>query len=241
MLLAKEKEEAIKMIEEAKLKAEIVEETSKTIAVDHVISQETEPDAEVSAGDTVKLHVSIGTGIKEITMTNVVGKAENAAKSELEGLGFKVTVNYEENSSKENGVVLKQSLDSGKKVDEGTTVTLTVNKIQEDKSATIIINVKSMTGGYTSSSSSGSSDSSEEGGATEEHVQSDKTADVELLVDGKSVYSSTGVDKNKTDVSTTITGKGSVSVQVIITDRSGGNWTRTQTINLNNTNKFTFQ
>ncbi len=237
----KEKEEAIKMIEEAKLKAEIVEETSKTIAVDHVISQETEPDAEVSAGDTVKLHVSIGTGIKEITMTNVVGKAENAAKSELEGLGFKVTVNYEENSSKENGVVLKQSLDSGKKVDEGTTVTLTVNKIQEDKSATIIINVKSMTGGYTSSSSSGSSDSSEEGGATEEHVQSDKTADVELLVDGKSVYSSTGVDKNKTDVSTTITGKGSVSVQVIITDRSGGNWTRTQTINLNNTNKFTFQ
>ena len=229
------------MIEEAKLKAEIVEETSKTIAENHVIKQEVEPDTEVSAGDSIKLHVSIGTGIKEITMTNVVGKSESAAKSELEGLGFKVTINYEENTSKENGTVLKQSLETNKKVDEGTTVTLTVNKIQEDKTATIVINVKSLTGGYTNKPKTEPSENSTEDGATEESVAQDTTADVELLVDDKSVYSSTGVDKNKTDLSTTISGKGSVTVKLIITDRSGGNWSRTQTINLNNTNKYTFQ
>ena len=72
-------------------------------------------------------------------MTSVIGKTEEQAKSELEGIGFKVNVGYEENTSKDNGTVLKQSLDTGKVADEGTTVTLTVNKLAELKTAIISI------------------------------------------------------------------------------------------------------
>ncbi len=74
----KEKQEAIKLIEDAKLKAEIIEETSKTIQKDYVISQEISANSEAFAGDTVKIHVS--TGIKKIAVTNVIGKTRRRSK-----------------------------------------------------------------------------------------------------------------------------------------------------------------
>ena len=141
------KDEAIKTLEEANLKAEVIEDTSKTVAEGYVISQEIEENTEVSAGDSIKIHVSKGTGIKQVTMISVVGKTEEQAKSELEGIGLKVTIGYEENTSKDSGIVLKQSIDVGKVIDEGTAVTITVNKIAELKTAKITVNVKSLLGG----------------------------------------------------------------------------------------------
>ena len=140
-------DEAIEELEKAKLKAEVIEETSKTVEKGYVISQETEENEEVSAGDTVKIHVSSGTGIKQVTVGSVTGKTEAQAQSELSALGLKVTVAYEENTSKANGVVLKQSIESGTTVDQGTSITITVNKIQELKTAPITVNVKSLLGG----------------------------------------------------------------------------------------------
>jgi len=92
----------------------------------------------------VKLHVSTGTGIKEVSVVSVIGQSEANAKKTLEGLGLKVNVAYEEDSSKDNGVVLKQSLDTGKVVDEGTTITITVNKLAEMKQGTVKVNLKSL-------------------------------------------------------------------------------------------------
>ena len=146
-VVGKTQDEAIKLLEDANLKAEVISETSKTVEAGYVISQETEENAEVAAGDTVKIHVSTGTGIKQVTMTSVIGKKEDDAKKELEELGLKVTIAYEENTSKDNGIVLKQSIDTGKVVDEGTEVTVTVNKIQELKEAKIVVNVKSLLNG----------------------------------------------------------------------------------------------
>ena len=76
-----EKNEAIKMIEDAKLKAEVIEETSKTIKEGYVISQEVEPDSEAYAGDTIKIHVSTGTGIKQVNVISVIGQDEATAKT----------------------------------------------------------------------------------------------------------------------------------------------------------------
>ena len=143
----KEKEEAIKLIEEAKLKSEIVEETSKTVQEGYVISQETEPNTEVNAGDTVKIHVSTGTGIKQVTMIDVTGKSEADAKKALEDLKLVVNIGYSEDSSKDNGIVLKQNVEVGKVIDEGTTVTITVNKLAEVKTVPITVNVKSLLDG----------------------------------------------------------------------------------------------
>ena len=143
----KEKEEAISLLEEAKLKAEIIEETSKTVKEGFVISQETEANTEIFAGDTVKIHVSIGTGIKQVTVENVVGQDEAMAKRNLENLGLKVNITYN-SATKDNGKVTKQSIEPNKVVDEGTKITLTINKVAENKNLAVNIDVKKITGGY---------------------------------------------------------------------------------------------
>ena len=144
----------------------------------------------------------------------------------MQELGLKVNVSYEEDSSKDNGVVLKQSVASGNVVDEGTTITITVNKLAETKNATVSINVKNITGGYTQ----------DEGTDT----TTAKTVKIELKVDNTVVYTDSNVDKNTTNKTTQISGKGTVTVYLTITDSDGGNWTRSQSINLNNTSSISF-
>ncbi|CDB31753.1 serine/threonine protein kinase with PASTA sensor(S) [Clostridium sp. CAG:575] len=142
-----QEDEAVKALEEAKLKAEIVEETSKKVEEGYVISQETDANTEANAGDTVKIHVSTGTGIKQVTMIDVKGKTEADAKTTLEKLGLVVNIGSSEDKSKDNGVVLTQSIEVGKVIDEGTTVTITVNKLAETKTVPITVNVKSLLDG----------------------------------------------------------------------------------------------
>ena len=76
----------------------------------------------------------------------VLYKDEETAKQTLQDLGLTVNVEYGEDKTRGNGVVLKQSIESGKTVDEGSTITITVNKLAELKTGTVTINVKSITG-----------------------------------------------------------------------------------------------
>ncbi len=220
----KEKEEAIKLIEDAKLKAEIIEETSKTVKVGFVISQEIDPDTEAFAGDTIKIHVSTGTGIKEVTVVSVIGQDEATARKTLEGLGLKVNVAYEEDNIKNNGVVLKQSIDSGKTIEEGTTISITVNKVAETRNATVTINVKDITGGY-----------------SENDEEVAKTVKIEIKVNNEVKFTDSNVDKNAPSKIAQISGKGTVTIDLTITDKNGGSWTRSQSgVNLNNTSSISF-
>ena len=97
-------EEAVKtrLMLEAVIKAEKIEETSKTIKEGIVISQETDANTTANAGDTVKIHVSIGTGVNQVVMPNVLGKTEADAKSALEAKNLVVKVEYKENTDKEH-------------------------------------------------------------------------------------------------------------------------------------------
>ena len=198
-----EKEEAITALEEAKLKVEVIEETSKKVEEGYVISQETDPETEAFAGDTVKIHVSIGTGIKQVTVVSVVGQDEATAKKTLEDLGLKVNVTYQDATS-DNGKVAKQSLDANKVVDEGTTITLTVNKVAETKNLAVNIDVKGITGGYS---------------ASDEDENTSKTVNIKVNDETR-----TGVDKNNSNYSVSLSGKDgeSVTVKVTITDPKTG-------------------
>ena len=234
----KAQDEAIKLIEDAKLKAEVVEETSQTVKEGYVVSQETDPDTEVSAGDTVKIHVSTGTGIKQVQMVSVIGETEANAKSKISSLGLNATVVYEEDTSKDNGVVLKQSVNSGTTVNEGTSVTITVNKIAETKSITATINVKAITGGYTEEKEEKEGNNT----ATSSNTTTQSTTvKVVITVGGTTVYSDSNVDKNTTNKQATISGKGTADVVLTITDNNGGNWVRTQSVNFNNSTSISFQ
>ena len=224
-----EKDEAIKALEDAKLEVQVVEETSKKVQEGYVISQETDPDTEAYAGDTVIIHVS--TGVEKVTVPDVIGKTQSEAKTTLEAQGFVVSVTTSEDSSKASGVVLKQSLDSGKSVEKGSSITITVNSYEESKTMTVNINVKSITGGYT--------ESAEDTNSTESTTIA-KTVSITLKSGNTTLYSDSGVDKNTTNKSATITGKGSMDLTLTITDTNGGSWTRTQTVNFNNSTSISF-
>ena len=217
-----EKEEAITALEDAKLKAEIIEETSKKVEEGYVISQETDAETEVFAGDTVKIHVSIGTGIKQVDMVSVTGKTEADAKKELEDLGLKVNVAYDEDSSKDNGTVLKQNIEAGKTIDEGTTVTITVNKLAEMKQGTVTVNLKSLLK-YTPSKD-------EEGN---EKVEKGK---VKITVGSDTIYNEEKA-KTTTNITASFSGKGNVTIKVYVDDVLK----RTTEMNLNTTTTCIFE
>ena len=212
----KEREEAITLIEEAKLKAEFIEETSKTVKEGFVISQETEPNIEANAGDTIKIHISTGTGIKQVTMIDVTGKAEAEAKKAIEDLGLVANIGYSEDNTKDNGIVLKQNIEVGKVIDEGTTVTITVNKIAEIKTAKVNIDIKSITGGY----------------LTNNEIENDipKTVNVEVKY-GDKTETRSGIDKNK-QCTITVSGKEGETkdIQVIIKDSTGTLYTSSKSL-----------
>ena len=148
-------DEAVKALEEAKLKYEIVEEASKKVEEGYVISQETEADADAFAGDTVKIHVSTGT--EKVTMVSVLDKSEEDAKAALKAIGItSINTVYEENSSKAKGVVLKQSVEPGSTVEKDSKITITVNNYEASNTINLVINVKSLTGGYTESTTNSS-------------------------------------------------------------------------------------
>ena len=223
----KEKEEAIQLIEAAKLKAEVIEETSKTVKEGYVISQETDPDTEVNAGDTVKIHVSTGT--EKETVPNVIGKSQEEAKKILQDLGFTVTVTNEEDSSKDKGIVLKQSLDDGKSVDKGSAITITVNSYEASKSAKVTIDVKSYLPKISNPSNNEVS-----------------TENKEITANVKVTVSNNGTGFSKNNVSSTVTdtiyGKGEVTITLTITSASGEQYySGSKVINLNNTDSVTFK
>ena len=231
----KEKEEAIKMLEDAKLEAEVIEETSRTVEEGYVISQETDPATEAFAGDTVKIHVSTGTGIKQVTVVSVIGQDEATARNTLEGLGLKVNVTYTDSTS-DNGKVTKQSVTEGKVVDEGTTVTLTVNKVAETKTVTVNINVKNITGGYTETTGDGDKENNNTSGTT----NVSKTVNIKVNSETR-----TGISKNETNYSLQISGKEgeASSITVTITDPNTGAeiYSSTQQVTFGSQDSLTFK
>ena len=210
----KSKEEATKLIETAKLKAEIVEENSKTVKEGFVISQETQEDTEVFAGDIVKIHVS--TGVEKVTMVSVIDLSEDEAKQKLKDLGItNITVTTDENSSKANGVVLKQNIEAGSSVEKDVSITITVNSYVETKTVTLNINVKSITG-YTeqtktnknsnTNNTDNNTNSSTNGNNNEKTTtKTPQKVTVKTYVDGNLKDTSTSLENNE-NLSVTVSG-----------------------------------
>lgn len=210
------REEAETAAKDAKIKLEIVEEISKTVEAGVIIKQETDPDTEVNAGDTVKVYVSIGTGIKQVVVSSVLYKDEATAKQTLEDAGLVVAVEYGEDKTRGNGVVLKQSIASGETVDEGTTVTITVNKLVEMKNGTVTINVKALTGFKDKITVI---EEDKETGEKKEVEKDNKPDDVsfKVTVDGEQITrNSETVKENETAKKVNVSGQGTIQIKVTI-------------------------
>lgn len=224
-----EKEEAISALEEANLIAEVVEETSKKVEEGYVISQETEAKTQVNAGETIKIHVSIGTGIEQVSVPYVIGKTEAEARKTIEDSKLKVKqVIYEEDKTKDEGKVLKQDKEAGSTVDEGTEITITVNKIEVIKNGTVTINLKSLLN-YTDATNANSTQTEIEEARVVVKVTSAGTEDT--------VYNEKH-KKNTTKIQVPVSGVGTITIKVYVDDVLKGG---AKTLNLNSGNTLTIE
>lgn len=219
-VIGMEYSEAEKSLRDLGLKIEKVEEISQKVQEGYVISQENAENTDVEAGATVKIHVSKGNGIKKVTVTSVVGKDKEAAKSELTELGLEVNIVEEENTAKSDGVVLKQSIDVGTVVEEGTAITLTVNKIEQNKQGTVNINVKSLVATYAQND--------------DEDDEKNNTVSIRAMVGSDTVYDKK-VSKDTENINFTVEGKGNISVKVYINGILVNGKTYTMDLNSENT------
>ncbi len=210
------KDEAEDAAKSSKIKLEFVDEISKTVEAGVIIKQEKDEGETVNAGDTVKVYVSIGTGIKQVAVVSVLYKDEETAKQTLQDLGLTVNVEYGEDKTRGNGVVLKQNIESGKTVDEGSTITITVNKLAELKTGTVTINVKSLTG---------FKDTYEETitntvtGKKETVKKENKAQDVsfKVSVNGKQITrNGETVKENETAKTVSVSGQGTIEIEIVI-------------------------
>lgn len=213
-------DDAVAALEAAKLTVEKVEEASKTVEAGIVISQEIAANTTANAGDVVKIHVS--TGITQVEVPSVLGRTEAEAKQILTEKKFKVEIKTTSDTSKENGVVVEQSVNAGKEIDEESTITITVNKFEETKEAKLRINVKSLTGGYSESTNS---------------TDVVKTKKLTVKVGEDKVWEE-NVDLNTTNKEITVSGKGTITVRVYLNDVLQK---RQFDINLNTTSNYTFE
>ena len=168
---------------------EEVEQVSDTVAAGIVISQDYK-DVERPYGSVIKLTVSSGDGKEQIVVPSVVGMSLQEAQSTLEDMKLTVEVDYGEDESKSNGIVLNQSYPQNSVLKEGDVITITVNRRIINKTFTV-------------------------GGIPEGTVQSDIT--VRVSIDGGALNNTTFTyDEEKREISFTINGYEKVSYSILV-------------------------
>lgn len=198
----KKYEEAVEELEKVELIPERIDETSQTVEEGIVTKQDITEGKEVNAGETVKIYVSIGTGLEKVSIPSVTDMDIEQAKKMLTEKKIEVNITYQEDTNKSNGIVLKQSLEVGSVVDEGTAITLTVNKIQEIKEGTVNVNVKSLTGYKPEKDETGA-------------IKKPENVVIRVTVDDENVYKQS-VSEDTENINVTIKGKGVVTVKVYV-------------------------
>ena len=105
------------------------------VEVGYVISVSPEEGTAVAVGSDVTISVSVGEGDLE-RVPNVIGIAEEQAKTTVESMGFVVSIehSYSETASVGYGEVYAMSPEAGEKVAAGSVVTLQV--LTEEKTQT---------------------------------------------------------------------------------------------------------
>ena len=122
----------------------VTEEHNEEIQAGIVVSVDPEEGEEMTAATVVNIVVSKGSQYKDVEMPSVINETEASAVDTLKKLNLLVNVTYEENLSKSDGVVISQSVQNGKIIKEGETVSIVVNKQPVKSTVTINVNLKSL-------------------------------------------------------------------------------------------------
>ena len=136
--VGKTQDEAIALLQESELDYKIQEKEDASVEKGIVISTSPKAGTNLEKGATVTLFVSKGD--ESAQMPDVVDVALDQAKSQLEGMGLKVTVKNEYDDTIEENRVIRSSPVAGETVKLGTTVTLTVSKGKQKTTMPYLIN-----------------------------------------------------------------------------------------------------
>ena len=112
------------------------DKVSDTVAKGIIISQDYK-DVDRPYGSVIKVVVSSGDGKESVVVPNVIGKTASDAKKTLEDLKLKVEIDYGEDSTKSNGIVLNQSYSQNYVLKEGDLIKITVNRRVVEKTLTV--------------------------------------------------------------------------------------------------------
>ena len=207
-------DDATKQLEDLGLVVNVEETYSSKVEAGYVIEQSVKENEEIDAGESITIKVSKGT--EKVTVPDLTGKTESEAKTAIKDAGLKLkTVVTTEDTTKEDGVVVKQSLEAGTDVEKNATITITVNKLQENKKTTVVIDVQSLLEART------------------DLAEKDKVT-VKISVNG-TYYNVGSVSPKSSSVTKEISGAGTATIEVIINNEVFGD---KQTITYGDTCKF---
>ena len=232
-------DEAKKALEEAELEVEIEDEFNKKVEEGYVINQDIAAETQLPAGSKIKITVSKGT--ETTIVPNVVGKPKDEAIKELTNAGLTVSTTLtEEDTTKEDGTVLKLGIDAGTSVEKGSTLTITVNQIQKIINATATINLKSILDykpTYTNTTTNTENGTSNTTTNTTVEVPP-KTVKVKLVVGNDTVYEENHKE-NETNIKVNnISGIGTIQVKLYV---DGNLKSGTKQVNLNKETNIVFE
>ena len=118
-------------------------EYSSDVAAGKVIRQDPKGGTEAKEGTTVTIYVSQGS--ESVKVPGVEGMTEEKAKAALKKAGLQCEAKTEYDDSVEKGYVISQSVDSGKYVDKGSSVTIVVSKGSQNVTYYYKANIKAPT------------------------------------------------------------------------------------------------
>lgn len=105
---------------------------SNDVPKDLIIAQDPDPNTEVKQGTTVNIVLSDGPEIKFVTVPVLTGKTIKEAQSTLKGYKLSVgTIKYSTDNKFIDGVVIDQGVSAGTQVKQGTTIDITINKLED--------------------------------------------------------------------------------------------------------------
>lgn len=128
-------EEALEMLDEARIPYEIEREYSSTFEAGLVMSQSIPKNEKIEDGVRVKLVIS--KGIEEADVPDVVGMTAEEAKTTLQNAGFLVEEDEEYSEDVEEGYVISQTPEGEATVEKGSTITIVISKGEEVKVAKV--------------------------------------------------------------------------------------------------------
>ena len=112
-VLGEKKDDAVKLLKETGLEVEIKEEYNDDIESGYITKQETAEGEKIPAGTKVVIYVSMG--IEQVQVPDLSGKTESEAKTAITNAKLKwKSTEKTSDSSKPNGVVVNQSISSGR-------------------------------------------------------------------------------------------------------------------------------